>query len=752
MGAGKWRLGNAVLVAVVLLAALAMPGASQTPPVVKVKAIPVPWQVWRMAIGGVIDDVFFDPPGMPEDAVAIVRDYAVLHQGQNPIPLDDLTWEGTEDLDWQPIDDPLKPHMLELNAHAEYFIPTTEGDTAVLVRYTVAWWSTPDVIEAHFINEAILESASPQAIVGMLSNFDVHNDYPEPIDNFELELYGNITPDDVLYVYDPPGDPYPVAGPLGTTWYGGWGAPAQINAIPGGIELIWMDTTRPIPHCEWIHFGVRLRPPVEKVKFIPVPWQFWRMAANLSLLDLIIFDPPPRLGEKVVVNREWATIPQGDPTIPLEKLTWDSEEVRRLLWHPVPGDPVVMAPNDEVTFEFSPEETMGAAAGLVRYTVGWENMPGVLESRFINEALLGRADGVGEVGVAQVQPPAITGVLSNFDVHQDYPEPVDNFELELYGPWTPADILWTFPGWGAPPRVTPFVSPAGVTGIELMWVGPPVPTCNWVHFGVGVNPLTGQQATNAKAYWTQRLVLTGAKAYLTQTRRPDHYLSYMVKVTKQTPRFEREPVFLTDQFEAAGFAVKHVKELYNPVDKNGEGISYPAAHLVSYDLQRLGGQGEPPKPQGVRVKNQFGEIAVDIILADRLLVPSRKSLTTAADNAAALPVDHFKCYKVELSAGSTFPTGLQVKLTDQFGRDRLFDVQRPTRLCTPVEKVHDGVVTAIQDPQTHLMCYAVKPAKGERKFKGTGVWVVNQFGRLQLEVIQEQELCVPSLKFVPGAE
>ena len=39
-------------------------------------------------------------------------------------------------------------------------------------------------------------------------------------------------------------------------------------------------------------------------------------------------------------------------------------------------------------------------------------------------------------------------ILSNFDVHNDYNEPIDNFELELYGPWVPNDVTWWFPGWG----------------------------------------------------------------------------------------------------------------------------------------------------------------------------------------------------------------------------------------------------------------------------------------------------------------
>jgi hypothetical protein len=267
-----------VMFATVLAVAVTANGAAQAsetlPEVKKVKVIPVPWQEWRIVeeqgvVIGVDDIIFFDPPDMPDDEVAIVRSYVVLDY---EIPLDDLTWEGTADLVWEPIDNPTTPYILPLNGHVEYTIPTTETDRAVLVRYTVAWASSQDVIECHFVNEAILESGSPQTIVGWLSNFDVHNDYGEPIDNFELEFYGKIVPSDIEYVYGVGGTPWLSPAHekdfglpwgkqwLGPTWYGGWGVPPQIKSIPGGIEIIWIDPDHPVQPCEWIHFGVALDP------------------------------------------------------------------------------------------------------------------------------------------------------------------------------------------------------------------------------------------------------------------------------------------------------------------------------------------------------------------------------------------------------------------------------------------------------------------------------------------------------------
>ncbi len=482
----------------------------------KVKVIPVPWQEWRIVwdpTGGVVigveDIIFFDPPEMPDDEVALVREYAVLYIGEGPIPLEDLTWDGTQSLLWEPVDDPAKPYILPLNSEVRLFIPTNENVSAVLVRYTVAWASTPTMIEAHFVNEAILESKSPQVIVGSLSNFDVHNDYPEPIDNFELELYGNIEPSDILYVYDPPGGPYRWNTSFGTVWYGGWGAPPLITVIPGGIKIEWIDPDHPVPYCEWIHFGVALNLE-KKVKIIPAPVQFWNQFLG-GVTDIIIFDPPGII-EPCAIVRDYVVL---DYDIPLDELTW--EATMTLPWIPIddPANPYILDVNETVEYDIYTTENDSAV--LVRYTVAWESTQDVIEAHFVNEAIL-----------ESKSPQVIVGQLMNFDVHNDYNETVDNFELELYG-ILPGDIVgwyWQglppapfkigntwYGGWGTPPHISFLWS---VNGTEIIWKDQnhPINPCEWVHFGLHVKP--GIIGTGVKAYWTQTLNLTGAKAYLTQ--------------------------------------------------------------------------------------------------------------------------------------------------------------------------------------------------------------------------------------------
>jgi hypothetical protein len=486
----------------VAMAFLVTQGSAAATNVSKVKVIPVPWQEWRVVwdpagqqVIGVDDIIFFDPPEMPEEAVAIVRWFVVL---EYQIPLEDLTWEETENLPWMLVD--YEPYILHLDEEVHLFIPTEETDEAVLVRYTVAWASNVDVPVSVFVNEALLESRSPQAIVGSLSNFEVHNCYHEPIDNFELELYGNIVPGDIIGWYDEPGPPYVVPGVFGPVWFGGWGAPPVINTLPGGVEIIWIDEENPVQPCEWIHFGVSLRL-VKKVMEIPAPVQFWQQFVG-GVTDIIVFgDPTPsptETPEEALIVRDYVVLPYE---IPLEELTWEGTE--NLDWIPIddPADPRVVHPGEVVTYDIpTTEEDEGV---LVRYTVNWMNDPtGVaVQARFVNEALL-----------ESHSPQVIRGQLMNFDVHNCYTEPVDNFELELYGisPW---DIVDWFPGWGTPPHI--IWLPDG-TGTEVLWMdrNRPIPPCQWVHFGLNVIP--GVIGTGARAHWTQTLELTGAKAYLTQ--------------------------------------------------------------------------------------------------------------------------------------------------------------------------------------------------------------------------------------------
>lgn len=221
----------------------------------KVKEVPVPWQFWQDTSRGLKGIIVLHES--TEDNVTIVGEIVVLDK---EIPLENLTWGNTMNYSWEPINESNDITLAPGDSY-EFFIEIPTWGKAVLVRFPASWAETPDVIEAHFINEAIIET---RGIVGVLTNFDVHNSYDGDINNFELELYGDIEPDDVEFVYDWPSEPqkywYDYLG--GYLWLFGWGVTDdfQNNSKPYGIEIVWMDKEHPVEYCEWIHFGVHLKP------------------------------------------------------------------------------------------------------------------------------------------------------------------------------------------------------------------------------------------------------------------------------------------------------------------------------------------------------------------------------------------------------------------------------------------------------------------------------------------------------------
>ncbi|MCH7923324.1 MAG: S8 family serine peptidase [Nitrospinae bacterium] len=219
----------------------------------------------------------------------------------------------------------------------------------------------------------------------------------------------------------------------------------------------------------------------------------------------------------------------------------------------------------------------------------------------------------------------------------------------------------------------------------------------------------------------------------------DHFLSYKVKRTKKTPKFVKRVVSLADQFETKDFKVKKPKFLLTPADKGGEGINDPVHHLKAYKIKKTKGQGKHVKQKNIKVDNQFGTIFVDTKKPDLLLVPTLKD----PDNPVVLPepftppLDHFKCYRVRRTKGTSKFTPETVNVSDQFINTTLL-VKKPVRLCVPVDKDGKGII----DPVAHLMCYKVEKVK----IKVEGIHVNNQFGPEQLDTKKVVELCVPSTK------
>ena len=101
----------------------------------------------------------------------------------------------------------------------------------------------------------------------------------------------------------------------------------------------------------------------------------------------------------------------------------------------------------------------------------------------------------------------------------------------------------------------------------------------------------------------------------------DHFRCYKARIRPGTPSFDEREVTLVDQFENKRERVTGCFRFCTPVDKNGEGIPDPAAHLTCYRLTDVSGQ--PPSPRrDVTVHNQFGDAGLRVRSIAQLCAPS----------------------------------------------------------------------------------------------------------------------------------
>jgi hypothetical protein len=277
-----------------------------------------------------------------------------------------------------------------------------------------------------------------------------------------------------------------------------------------------------------------------------------------------------------------------------------------------------------------------------------------------------------------------------------------------------------------------------------------------------------------------------------------------------SPRLPKDlEVVLADQFEprARVFAVKKAAKLCNPAEVDEAGIIDFDTHLQGYHIDLLKGQGAATAPQnagggctqepdcggtrnktrfcvtqpksvkhsGLRVTNQFhpaGDLVLDAIKPDLLLLPTAKSLTDPVGQLGPQNVDPYQCYQINRKGGAV-PTDVRVTVVDQFNELQAYRLKKLTRLCLPAEQGGEE----IKNPDTSLLCYQIKPLEGFcaagapvhtgekcRKEADCGgkeeetnfcagdeqsqivpnLFLTNQFGSDQVDAIKDKELCVPS--------
>jgi hypothetical protein len=225
----------------------------------------------------------------------------------------------------------------------------------------------------------------------------------------------------------------------------------------------------------------------------------------------------------------------------------------------------------------------------------------------------------------------------------------------------------------------------------------------------------------------------------------DDLTCYRVGTRRGTPAFSPiSGVSLVDQLEVATATVQRQQHLCTPTDKNGEGVVDPLTHVVTYSLKRQSPRHVPRT--AIRVTNQLGELHVNTVKPELLLVPSAKNLLAEPlpPNPTASNLDHYKCYRVRVTPGTPrFATQTLVQASDQFETVRLLSLVRPRHLCTPVDKNGEG----IKNPNAHYLCYTAKPAVTAPKHtRVKGLHTNNQFGPLTLDTSKESEFCIPSTK------
>ncbi len=103
----------------------------------------------------------------------------------------------------------------------------------------------------------------------------------------------------------------------------------------------------------------------------------------------------------------------------------------------------------------------------------------------------------------------------------------------------------------------------------------------------------------------------------------DHFKCYEIE---EPPLDQPQDVTLEDQFGAADMRVRGLVSFCNPVDKNGEGINDPTAHLACYRIRGEVGFS----PRDVLVENQFGAQSVTV-QPQTLCVPSEKDGVSSTD-------------------------------------------------------------------------------------------------------------------------
>lgn len=226
----------------------------------------------------------------------------------------------------------------------------------------------------------------------------------------------------------------------------------------------------------------------------------------------------------------------------------------------------------------------------------------------------------------------------------------------------------------------------------------------------------------------------------------EHFMSYKTKDVKGSEKFDKFTVTLSDNFNPnRELTVEKTYRLFNPIDKNDEGLDDTVSHMMGYKIKEPKGEPKSEKIKGIMVSNQFGDVTLDVKKPKLLLVPSAKDHFAVPEVLDPVLINHFTCYDVkETKHTPKFEKRDATVYDPNFDSTVVYEVKKPKMLCIPTEKTHDGITSPILSPEENLLCYDTKKDKGESKFEKVNVFTNNQFGADEHKIYKVEDLCVPS--------
>lgn len=222
----------------------------------------------------------------------------------------------------------------------------------------------------------------------------------------------------------------------------------------------------------------------------------------------------------------------------------------------------------------------------------------------------------------------------------------------------------------------------------------------------------------------------------------DNFYCSAASPVRGVPSFKPQQVTIIDRFGEKLTDVTETVGFCSPASTNDEGVLDANTHLAVYKIVDSHRESRHNTSQSSRhtVVNQFGTLDIYVKKMDRLMVPSRMSVSEFPNFPPLTDhVDSYTCYAI--TAAERFPKN-EVEVEDQFGKLTV-EIKKPNALCVPA-KINDK---AIKQLTNNLVCYETariaKPGKPKRV--KDRIRLTNLFGNEALRLTSLDDFCVPSV-------